>query len=983
MVGDDRAFDGDGNDRDDVARGRAVEDLGETLSTGGGEDATIDSPAGAAAAERRLPASIGGYRVIGVLGEGGMGIVYEAEQASPRRRVALKVIRGGQFVDDARVRMFQREAETLARLRHPNIGSIYESGRTEDGQHFFAMELVRGTTLDVYLRSRPETITPEELEHRLGLFQKICDAVQYAHQRGVIHRDLKPSNIVVTEEESGSSGASVPSRSAAMPTVKILDFGLARITEEDVAMTQITEIGVIKGTLPYMSPEQARGDVEAIDVRTDVYALGVILYELLAGRRPYDTARSALLEAVRVICEEPPAPLRSTWTGVRKLDPDVETIVGTALEKDPERRYPTAAALSDDVGRFLESQPILARPPSAVYQLRKMVSRHRSVFVASVAMVLVLVVSTVVSTSLFFEAKRESERARVEALKSDQVAAFMTGMLEGVAPSVALGRDTTLMREVLDRTADRVDAQLAGEPEVEANVRGVLGTTYRELGELQTAEAHQRAAVEINRRVLGDDDPATLDSIDALAVTLQDLGQYDEAESLLREALSGMRRVLGPDDQRTLVTIGNLGQVIAETGRLAEAEPYHRESLEKLRRIQGREGADAMSALSNLGVLLISMGRYPEAVGMLREVLEIKRQVHGDDHPETLISMNSLAVALAAQGEVEEAEALYRESLERYRRVLGNDHKDTLRALSNLGAFLTGQGRPDEAERYLIEALDTRRRVLGDDHFETLVSINTMGFWYYRQGRYDESEALVREALERGRRVLGADHPDYLVWVFNMGQLLQLRGRLEEAERYSREVVDTGRRVMGPGHPRTLQALRDLAKVVNKLGRPDEAEELLLEGVAAARAEHGEAGRETVTTRAYLAEFYRAHDREADARGVVVEQLEALRAAAEASDEAAPKNAFAWEALTCEPADLRDPAAALELAQEAAELTEWRDPDILDTLALAHHLTGDHARAVEVMNRALDQIPADDAARREPFEQALARYRAALAELQS
>jgi len=980
MTGEDRTP-GGALDRLHGADGDAASaELGETLSAGAFGEATVDSPTGAAAGQRRLPESIGGYRVIGVLGEGGMGTVYEAEQASPRRRVALKVIRGGQYVDDARVRMFQREAETLARLRHPNIGGIYESGRTEEGQHFFAMELVRGETLDVYLRGRPETITPDELEHRLRLFQKICDAVQYAHQRGVIHRDLKPSNIVVTDEGSVSRSTSGTPRSAAAPMVKILDFGLARITEEDVAMTQITEIGVIKGTLPYMSPEQARGDVEAIDVRTDVYALGVILYELLAGRRPYDTARSALHEIVRVICEDPPAPLRSTWTGQRKLDPDVETIVGTALEKEPDRRYPSAAALSEDVGRFLQSQPILARPPSAAYQLRKMVSRHRTLFAASLAMVLVLVVSTVVSTSLFLEAKRESERARVEALKSDQVAAFMTGMLEGVAPSVALGRDTTLLREVLDRTAERVDPELAGEPEVEADVRGVLGTTYRELGDLVTAEAHHRAALETNRRILGDHHPDTLASIDDLAVTLHDLGRYEESEALFREALSGMRRVLGPDDRQTMVTVGNLGQVIAETGRLAEAEPYHRESLEDLRRIQGPQGTEALTALSNLGVLMISMGRYPEGVESLREVLEIKRGVHGDNHPETLISMNSLAVGLAELGAADEAEALYVESLERYRRVLGDDHKETLRALANVGVFLTRQGRPDEAERYLTQALDTRRRVLGDDHYETLVSINTMGFWYYRQGRYDESEALVREALERGRRVLGDDHPEFLVWVFNMGQLLQLRGRLAEAEPYSREVVETGRRVMGPAHPRTLQALRDLAALVDTLGRPDEAEELLLDGLAAARREHGDGGAETVTTRSHLADLYLVHGREADARPVVAEQLEVLRAAADASDDAAPKDAFAWNALTCEPADLRDPAAALELALEAAEISGRRDPDILHTLALAHHRTGDHAQAVDVVRQALDQIPADDTARREPLEEALARYRADLAD---
>jgi serine/threonine protein kinase/tetratricopeptide (TPR) repeat protein len=957
---------------------RPPSDHEETVSSLDHEEPTLDSAGPTSSSVTPIPRSIGGYRVIGVLGEGGMGIVYEAEQASPRRRVALKVIRGGQFVDDNRVRMFQREAETLARLKHPNIGAIYESGRTEDGHHFFAMELVQGTTLDRYMASRKDASSPDELEHRLALFQLICGAVQYAHQRGVIHRDLKPSNIIVTDDGVESGVTPSASGATSVPSVKILDFGLARITEEDIAMTQITEVGVIKGTLPYMSPEQARGDVEAIDLRTDVYALGVILYEMVAGRRPYDTARAALLEAVRVICEAEPAPLSSSWSGSRKLDPDVETIVGTALEKQPDRRYPSAAALAEDIGRFLESQPILARPPSAVYQLRKMVARHHTAFAASVAVVVVLVVSSVVSTSLYFKAKHESERARVEALKSDQVATFVTGMLEGVGPAVALGRDTTMLREILDHTTERIGAELEGQPEVEAAVRHVLGTTYRELGELEEAEIQHREAVATNRLVLGEDNRETLVSILDLALTLQKRGTYDESEALLREALEGLRRMFGNDDPDTLNALGSLGTLISERGRLDEAEPYHREALEGCRRVKGPDDRDTLTALSNLAVLLDNMGRYPEAEAPSREALAAKRRVFGNDHPETLISIDSLAVSLEHQGKYAEAEPLYFEGLEGDRRVLGDAHPATLRALSNIGVFLTRVGRPDEGERALREALDTRRRVLGDDHLDTLLSMNTMAFWYYRQGRYDEAEALVREAVERGRKALGSDHPDFLVWVFNMGKLLQLRGRPEEAEPFYQEVVTTRRRVLGPAHAETLDAVGELAGLLDGLGRPAEAEELLRQGLEAARTNNGEADASTTTARAQLAAFFRAHDRMDEARTVVSDNLAALRAAAEASDQPGPKNAFAWEALMCEPTDLQDPEEALTFALEAAELETWKNPDVLDTLALAYHRTGDTARAVEVELRALALIPEDDAAKREPFETTLAGYRAAL-----
>jgi serine/threonine-protein kinase len=336
---------------------------------------------------RPLPESIGSYRIVSKLGEGGMGVVYEAEQRHPRRRVALKVVRGGRYIDSQFLKMFQREADTLARLKHPNIAAIYEAGRTEDGQHFFAMELVPGTTLRRYLNARSSTVTPEELVHRLRVFRKIADAVHYAHQRGVIHRDLKPTNVIVNElPDAEDTHASY----AGGPEVKILDFGLARITDPEVApVTVTTDVGEIKGTLPYMSPEQARG--EELDTRADVYALGVMLYELLSRQRPYDTQRTSLVDAVRVISEQTPRPLSQAFRGSRKLDPDVETIVGKALEKEADRRYASAAALSEDIERYLTRQPILARPPSAVYQVRKLVSRHREAAAASGVALLLLV----------------------------------------------------------------------------------------------------------------------------------------------------------------------------------------------------------------------------------------------------------------------------------------------------------------------------------------------------------------------------------------------------------------------------------------------------------------------------------------------------------------------------------------------------------------------------------------------------------------
>ncbi len=324
----------------------------------------------------KSPERIAGYRIIRKLGEGGMGVVYEAEQESPRRPVALKVVRGGACVDEHRVKLFRREVQTLGRLKHPSIAAIYEAGRTEHGQHFFAMELVAGVPLDEYLEARPlkGANLKAEIRARLSLFLQICGAISYAHQRGVIHRDLKPTNILVATVAGGSDSRS--GSAAATTQVKVLDFGLARITDTDVTMTTMaTEVGKIQGTLPYMSPEQARGNPEAIDLRSDVYSLGVILYEMVTGERPYDIQRTMVHEAVRVICEEEPA---RPSTIERTVRGDLETIALKALEKEPGRRYQSVSALAGDIDRYLTDQPILARPPNATYRARKFVRRHRS-----------------------------------------------------------------------------------------------------------------------------------------------------------------------------------------------------------------------------------------------------------------------------------------------------------------------------------------------------------------------------------------------------------------------------------------------------------------------------------------------------------------------------------------------------------------------------------------------------------------------------
>jgi len=719
--------------------------------------------------------SIGPYRVLREIGRGGMGVVYEAQQERPKRSVALKVILGGRHVDATTVRMFQREAESLARLKHPGIAAIYESGSTDEGQHYFAMELVQGRPLSEYLQEKGAATSRAQVRDRLALFRKICSAVAYAHQRGVIHRDLKPSNILVMEraERTGSSAAEGTDPA---PDIKVLDFGLARIADPDAeAATALTAIGHIQGTLPYMSPEQVRGRRDEIEVRTDVYSLGVILYRMLTGQPPYVVEGKEFVEAARIVCEQAPRPLGAAAGKPAKFDPDLSIIVLKALEKEPARRYATVAALDEDLARYLGGQPILARPPSALYQIRKLMGRHKVPFAAAGVLLVAIVGSAIVAIVQAERIAAERDRANRETKTARRVSEFLTGLFKVSDPDEARGNAITA-REILDKGTETIGKDLAGEPEVLARLMLTIGTVYANLGLYRTALPIVEQSVETERRILGEENLETLAAMHALATLYTNLARYPEAEKLYAQVIEDRRRLLGEEHPDTLSSMAALAFVDLILGRYAEAEKVYGHVLEVRRRTLGTDHPDTLTTMAGLANVYQAERRYPEAVALFLPAIQGLRRVLGEDNSITLATTGSLANVYVRQERFAEAEKLHRETLDSLRRILGDDHPRTLEAMNELAYLFDDQGRNAEAEALYSDTLARRRRVLGEDHPSTLTSMNNLANIYAVEGRHAEAEALFLESLQRVRRVLGENHPDVANTLYNLGCLASLRG---------------------------------------------------------------------------------------------------------------------------------------------------------------------------------------------------------------
>ena len=738
-----------------------------------------------------LPERIGQFEIIEEVGRGGMGRVFAARQIGLGRIVALKAIPAGRNTADLELR-FLREAQTAARLRHPHIVTVHDSGRAH-GFVYFAMDYIEGGDLARRLRERP--FAPREAAE---LLHPIAMALAYTHAEGVLHRDLKPSNILL------DGGAP-----------RIADFGLAAQLEVGGDLTAMS--GVL-GTPHYLAPEALRHGSGALTVASDLYALGVMLFELLTGRTPFAGASPAELPTL-VEQSDPPSP--------RVLAPavpgDLEIVCLKCLERDPARRYAGAAALAEDLRRFLADEPILARRPGGWDRFAKFSRRHRAAVVAAVVVIAVLLIATAVSVTLAVQARRAERLAATEARTSKELAEFLQNdLLAQASPEQQPDRDLK-MRTVVDRAGKRIEGRFAEQPLVEAALRVTLAATYEGLGEYAAELPHLERALALRRRQLGPDVPDTLRVIADLTMVFYHLARYKEAEASGTEVWTRQKSVLGAEHPDTLASASTLALVLQSAGKLPESEALYRPTLAARRRVLGPDHDDTLTTASGLGTVLRARGQLAEAEELLRGVLAVRRRISGNDHPATMRAINEVGAVLVTVGRLAEAETLFTESLALARRVIGPEAPDTLTTLSNLAVTYQSQSKYAEAQPILDEAVALQRRIRGPDHPNTLNTMIGRALNLTQLEDFAAAETAYAEITPLLQRVLGPDHTFTIGAMINRAVNYDGAGQFEAAAQLIDDATAAAKRVFGPEHSVTFSAVNSAGVIARDRGRLDDA----------------------------------------------------------------------------------------------------------------------------------------------------------------
>jgi len=775
---------------------------------------------------------LGPYRLLREIGAGGMGSVWLAERADGEfdHHVAVKLIRRGMDTDDILAR-FRQERQVLARLQHPNIAGLLDGGSTGEGLPFLVMEHVEGTRIDRCADEHRLTIGS-----RIRLFLNVCDAVQYAHRNLVIHRDLKPGNILVTKD-------GVP---------KLLDFGVAKVLQGSAeGGSAPTETIDRRLTPAYASPEQVRGEV--VSTSTDVYSLGVVLYELLCGRRPYAVDDRSARDLERAITDGPPSRPGAALSGTtadaidgetssvadicrarstdrarlaRLLRGDIETILLKAIRKEPERRYSSVEAFADDLRRYLDGRPVTARPDSLVYRATRFTQRNRAGVAAGGLAIVALTAAAVLSTSMFFSARRAEQRAVSEAATATTVASYLEDMIGSIDPAIAQGKDVTILRGVLDETAERLSRELDDSPHVASSLHRTVGKAYHAIGDYVEAERHLAQAVRL-RREQSDAPLETAAALHDRARTLRELGRYDEGLAALEEARDLRSQELGEHHALVGASVALLGDIFWASGDYERGETELRAGIDILRSATDHDPRQLAAALRALGGLLSDQRRPQEAEPLLLESRNLYARTVGEWHPSIAAVESALGWCSRRSGRLQDAADHYSRSLEIYERVLDADHPSIAYSRTGLASVLEDLGRYDEAEQLYLQALDVVRSALGEQHVEFGTVCNNLGNLYAKTGRPDDAVPFLLRAVENYTDVRGPDDEwTSFPWA-NLARAYLAMDEWESALDAANESLRIRRGSMAPDRREIIHVESMRGAALTGLGRLDEAEQAL------------------------------------------------------------------------------------------------------------------------------------------------------------